>query len=357
MKTLGTGIKIAIGLSVGLMLGQGKADAADYSARRTLDAASRTSGLGRSSVELLSRAKGPGQDIVMKTILEKYRTSTGGVTTSGEYQIDQQATRTRISGSGWYLQVHGDGTMVRYRNIARLDAGARLGKPVVYRMTNDELEKRGRDFISRDLSGFIKLGQNETLVPFKTEYQVDGGQSASGGSATNLVVASTVVFSRTIDGLHVVGPGSKVAITFINDGTPVGFDFDWAPYARTGRKQEVLAVSKILERGKRFLPTGGTTKLQRFECGILDQGARRRDPSALLQSACYFHQMSTRVGDAARNRLNPADGLIRSAHADPIPAGLTVEPDLKWPQAMALCTSSTLCGKPTTGETPPNAAQ
>ena len=100
--------------------------------------------------------------------------------------------------------------------------------------------------------------------------------------------ANTVVFSRVINGVPVIGAGSKIAIIFANNGKPVGFDFDWARYEQTGEKQATLGITELNARAAKLSAVdlkSPYTKITRLECGYFDFGARRRDPFAPLQTA------------------------------------------------------------------------
>lgn len=52
----------------------------------------------------------------------------------------------------------------------------------------------------------------------------------------------TVIFSRVVNGVAVVGPGSKVAVLFDANHSIVGFDFDWPTYASAGRTQPIIGL-------------------------------------------------------------------------------------------------------------------
>jgi hypothetical protein len=345
----------------------GPASASPYPYRESLDRNSRASGLGRSEVPLLQRQPGRGARVVGEELFSRYRLSAGAINTGGDYTVEVSETQVRYNGArGWYLQVFKDGSGVRYRNSSYLDqVGSR---PASQRLSNEQLEALGREFIAKELATYAPLATNEQLVAFTSVHELEGGQDAFTGAVSRETVASSAVsFSRTVDGVGIVGPGSKIAVIFANDGTPVGFDFDWPTYAKTGETQRVLDVSSIHRRGTTVLPVNpfrsGST-VNRFECGYLDLGVRKKGTAAPLQAACFYHYAVKTVGDAARNRVDPTDGLDVAAYAEPVPAGATVVPDLRWPEAMVLCTGDSRCGvrpapmpepvtaPPPTGETP-----
>lgn len=61
----------------------------------------------------------------------------------------------------------------------------------------------------------------------------------SGHTEEEKVVSSIVVFGRRVDGVDIVGPGSKIALYVANDGMVFGFDGDWPRYERTAQRQDL----------------------------------------------------------------------------------------------------------------------
>ena len=123
---------------------------------------------------------------------------------------------------------------------------------------------------------------------------------------------STVVFTRLIDGVPVVGG-------------------------------EVLPVDRIRERGAGVLafdPNAKDVKVTRFECGLFDPGVRKRDAAALVQSACFVQAERRAIVDEKLNQLDPESGHLVTAFAQAIPAGALIERDDRWPEAAALLRST-----------------
>lgn len=333
------------------------ARAKDYPQRITADATSRRAGLGRTAVPLFERAAGPGAETVTSTVLSKFERSTGAINTRGTFERESATDHITLHTEDWTLQVATDGTRVSYRNVAQLDGAMATARPVEERLSQETLEALGRRFIGDSLREFITLGSSDEILPLYSEFQIIGG----GGVRENQaypepaeVVANTVVFTRTIDGVPVVGGGSKIAITFLNDGTAVAFDFDWPQYRKTGREQEVLPIEEIRARGSRVLILGlddSTVNVTRFECGLLDTGVRKRDAAALVQSACFVQADRRDIIDREAYRRDPASGHIITAIAQAIPAGLLIERDDRWPEAAALL-GSALPSEPAAEEAP-----
>jgi hypothetical protein len=335
---------IAAGCLLALVSLPGTARAKDYPQRSAFDAASRTAGLGATTLPLLERVAGPGADSVASSVLASFEASTNAVRTDGAFEKESDADHVTLHTADWTLQVSGDGTRVNYRNIARLDGALATARPLAERLDQDTLEALGRRFIGDSLRSYIEVAPNEQIVPLYTEFQVVGG----GGVRDDLpqgdqVVANTVVFTRVIDGVPVVGGGSKIALTFLNDGTAVAFDFDWPKYRKTDRRQEILPVDQIRRRGAEVLAfdlNARDVNVSRFECGLFDAGVRKRDAAALVQSACFVQAERRVIVDPAIHQLDAGSGHMVTAFAQAIPAGALIEPDNRWTEATALLHSA-----------------
>ena len=127
-------------------------------------------------------------------------------------------------------------------------------------MSNEALEASGRAFVERTLSRLIVLQQDERLVLAATSRRTEGGVAPGGERAYSAVVANRVVFSREIGGIPVVGAGSKVTVTFLNDGAVASFRYDWPMYTHTGRVQAMAAPIEVLHRLQRV--SGVRTKTE-----------------------------------------------------------------------------------------------
>lgn len=253
-----------------------------------------------------------------------------------------------LTGKQWSLDVTADGNGVEYQDAA---AGARahaLGKPVTQKMSADELEQKGRAFIASKLSSQIVLGANEELVAVRADYRFEGGQDAKTGETSEAVVANRIVFGRTLNGVPVVGNGSKVIVTFINDGSLESFRYDWPQYKAVA-SQNLVDAGEILSRVQKVIsarngvaaPTSGVvvpasegeaypvaltpnTKLQALECGYYDAGSFTRSAAQSVQPGCTYHVVS-----------QDSNGM-RAGYAGAVPAGAQFEPDAAWLETQIL---------------------
>ncbi len=318
--------------------------AADFAARIASQERSAAAGLGVDTLYLLKRQAGPGAEKTVADLQARFLGRLPGVYTSDRFQREVTPERTSlVSDDGWYLNVYGDGTSVRYRNDGYLEKVASLARPVGERFSQDELEKLGRAFIAAHLDGLVKLGKNEELVPYFTQFEVTGGGAADERSSLDpeQVHASTIVFNRVINGQPVLGGGSKIAVIFANDGEPVGFDYDWASYSRTRSTQKILPLEQIRLRGNAysaFKADDAEVRTLHFECGYVDLGARKRDPEAVVQGGCMLHASKKSVIDEKVHAEDPASGHVLDASLDFLPAGETVATDKVWALALRSAT-------------------
>ena len=89
-----------------------------------------------------------------------------------------------------------------------------------------------------------------------TSFRTESGVAVNGTHARSSVVAARVVFSREIRGVPVVGAGSKVTVTFLNDGAVESFRYDWPIYEQTSRTQQIVSSSEIVRRIQRVAAVG-----------------------------------------------------------------------------------------------------
>jgi hypothetical protein len=316
------------------------ATAANYPHRAALISQSNSSGVGRDTVTLLQRQAGPGVAAVGSKMVARWAKDLGPIATAGDFTTRQVGNDVHYLGkNGWRLLVRADGTSVDYQNDA-YRAAHRGGVPAASAPTLSQLSAWGRQFIATNLPDVITLAKNEALVEHRALFLVQGAASEDVSQPVNSeVTGAIVVFSRTVDGVDVIGNGSKVAISFGNDGVAYGFRYDWPTYTATNTQQQTLSVAQLRQRDSAFLAIasrsiGATSEVERyFECGYFDVGARHHDPSAPVQTGCFWQRVQHMVGDAALNKANPNDGLLTTATADVIPAGVNVLADKAWPQA------------------------
>ena len=294
--------------------------------RESLTARSLREGVGRDRVALLAPVAGPGRDAVARRLLAQVRGKEarfGRRLQLGRLKAGQSDKRiTSYAGKAGYLDVFADGSKLRVRG--NVDDARELHAAGPVRLEKGELETLGRRFVSEALRDLVPLGANETLTFLGVRHLVNSEGSVRDRTSTHRTVANIAIFGREVQGVPVVGSGSKVAVWFDNARQPVGFDVDWPVYRVTERHQAVLAPGELAERvAKTTIPyEGGVGTLSRFECGYVDLGATRRGTA--VQAGCAISWASTgRDGETV-------------AHVEFVPAGAQVVEEKRWPLAAAV---------------------
>jgi len=210
-----------------------------------------------------------------------------------------------------------------------MQKGHALAVPKAARMSTMELEARARSFIHTVLADHVVLGSGEELVAVATQYLTDDGAAVEGNTHSKhaqrlpQVIASRMVFGRTIDGVPVLGPSSWVSVSLSNDGTPTEFEYDWPTYARVGKGRNVVDLDAIVARGAGLAPVSldaPNVRIRSMDCGYYDSATA----GGMLEPACtldYSYQ-ATSGGS--------------SVHSTVIPAAAEVRVDPKWSETREL---------------------
>jgi hypothetical protein len=294
-----------------------------------------TQGFRDSALPVLHRASTVEQNKVGSALIEKL----------GLGKVEQSSKlddTLHLTGKQWALDVTADGAGVDYRNTAVEARAHALGKPLFGKMSAAELEQKGRAFIAAKLAPQIVLGAEEQLVALRADYRTEGGQDLTTGEITNAVVANRIVFGRTLHGVPVVGNGSKVILTFINDGSLESFRYDWPKY-QAAEMQNLIAAGQILSRVQKVIsgrkdvaaPTSSVTvpssegeaypveltpntNLQALECGYYDASSFATHATQLVQPGCTYRVIS-----------QDSEGM-RAGYAGAVPAGVRFQQDAAW---------------------------
>jgi hypothetical protein len=316
------------------------ARAADLPQTKAHQQLSVTQGFSEPTLSVLQRTSAADPGTVSFAVLEK-------LGPAGAYQATKVGTKLRITGAKWSLEVAGDGSAAEYQDLAVEAQAHSLGKPLSAEMSAAELEQRGRAFITSHLASEIVLGSDEELVALRADYRTEGGQDVATGEISQAVVANRIVFSRTIHGVPVVGNGSKVTLTFANDGSLESFRYDWPTY-QVASTQTVVDASEILSRVQKVVsarngvsaPTSrvvvpsnkpsaypveltSNTQLQALDCGYYDAGSRAPQTQS-VQPGCTYLAVS-----------KDSNGM-RAGYAGAIPAGTQFASDAAWLETQIL---------------------
>ena len=319
-------------LAVSAMISGSIAQADDLPQTKNRQRLAVTQGFGGAKWSVMSRTGSTNQNVVSNALIGKLRP---GANTQAA--VDRGILH--VSGDTWTLDVSADGSAAEYRDQDVASRMHALGRPASQQMSSAALEQAGRAYIAANLSSQITLGTDEELVALRADYRTDGGIDLNTGEATNVVVANRVVFGRMIGGIPVVGNGSKVILTFGNDGALESFHYDWPTY-QAGATQSVTDPSEMMTRvqkvlGARSGVTSATsrvalpnarssafplvvtpnTQLQSFECGYYDSGS---GSAQSIQPGCTYLAYS-----------QDANG-IRQGYAGAVPAGTQFTADPSW---------------------------
>jgi hypothetical protein len=246
-------------------------------------AQSRSTGIGRANALQVERLPGPGREQVMNLVVSRFSRRPLLSLPTPLPGSDSLMAR----GEGWFAEVRGTGEWIRFRDEAYIDGPLNKPIPMAQRPSGGALEARAREVLAKELSAFVQLGPNERLESWSVSRLVNSSVSASGEEASELV-ASRVLFTRVLDGVPVLGAGSKVSVIFANDGKLVGFDLDF-PQLKLGPAVKVVGMAEIQARTDILF--GRKTSLQSlgegdFECGYFDPGVAGLSTTTLISPGC-----------------------------------------------------------------------
>jgi len=303
------------------------AAAAAPSTFRQSVAAKASSALHGKTLATFVRVAPEGSERVLNKLSARFEAKAGAVSTADAAGLANTDGRLGLRGKGWVLEVENQGETFRYRNTAELEGGAR-GPELNARMKDTEATARAASFVNSNLSDLVTLASGETLEPWYVSYGIStaGRAAADAGEPEQRVQAIKVVFTRAIDGIPVVGNGSKVTVFMKHDGTPVGFEANWSRFERTSKKQTSVARGSAEARIASFaharLGVGQETSNDKVECGYYDPG--QLAAGGALQLACV-HSYTISL---------PESGLVpKTAWIDAVPVGAEVTADARWPES------------------------
>jgi hypothetical protein len=307
----------------------------------SLSTRSLTNGFQRSTLVVLTPDPAPGKQVVAQRLLSKLNGNLGSRLVATNFRVSQSDNRLVFYvGENSYLDVYADGTKFRFRGD--IDNAKRMARTPTGKLSNTELESLGRAFITKNLSDFVKRGRNDSITFLGTRYLHDGGTDLN-GTTTDEVIANIAIFGREVNGVPVVGSGSKIAVWFTNDRQPAAFDVDWPSYRGTGLTQRILSKEQLQTRIQAAnIPLKGSSnaKLSRYECGYVDLGATKR--GNVIQAGCSLSY----VGHSGTE--NNTGESLTWARTEFVPAGSRVLGDSRWPLAQLIAKQGEL-KQPTTG--------
>ncbi len=318
----------------------GTASAEDLPQTKARQQQSVRQGFASSELAVLQRTGAVDQNKVGSALIAKLQPGSG-------HQSSTLAGKLHLACSQFSLEVAADGSAADYEDRAVAAKAHSLGKPVSDKMSAAELEQRGRGFIASKLASQIVLGADEELVALRADYRTEGGKDMATGEISQAVTGNRIVFGRTLHGIPVVGNGSKVIVTFTNDGSVESFRYDWPTY-QAGARQQVVDAGQILSRVQKALsvrngvaaatsnvpvPNGDgeayplaltpNTQLQALDCGYYDPGSFAGHVQS-VQPGCSYLAVS-----------QDPNGM-RAGYAGAVPAGTQFAADKGWLESQIL---------------------
>ena len=335
MKNKNLSFAVSAVLMASAMIASSTARAEELPQTKAHQQFSVTQGFRDSALPVLHRAGTVEQNKVGSALIAKLGLGSA-------QQSSKRGDTLHLTGKQWSLDVTADGAGVDYNDAAVEARAHSLGKPLSQEMSAAEVEQKGRAFIADKLASQIVLGADEQLVAVRADYRTEGGQDLATGEISHAVVANRIVFGRTLHGVPVVGNGSKVIITFINDGSLESFRYDWPKY-QAADSQILVDAGEILSRVQKVIsarsdvvaPTSGVTvpsgegeaypveltpnaQLLALECGYYDAGSFAGHAAQSVQPGCTYRVIS-----------QDSNGM-QAGYAGAVPAGRQFESDAAW---------------------------
>jgi hypothetical protein len=330
----------------GIALAASAAGAEDSAYRHAQTADSLAAALDGRSVALL-KAKGPkgGWKKRLLAVVEFLPGAMGETRfeSLGTLAVTMRDSNSVIaeSANGAYLEIDRDASSFRFH------VGPTAAREVASseQMSLSDIEMHGRAALNGGLYGLVIDGADtmttdeidnttkswsDRVVFLGSRYVIEDVGNIESGGVEETVLANIAIFGREIDGVPVVGPGSKAALFLGSGGELIGFDIDWPVYKLLRKAQATVSIdavaSRFAEVAERPVPLPGTNveeavALARFECGYVDLGARKRKGQK-IQAGC-----------AAQVEGRSADGTFRVAYSEFMPIGDPVQRDRNWPAA------------------------
>lgn len=283
------------------LISSGVAEAKDFANRTELREKSSREGVGKETSLVLKRIEARGEQQTLSLALSTLEKS-GIVSNSRVHRTETGHRKTTYIGDNWHVSVYGEGDKLKFRK-GRMSASPKenderraLRVAVADRKKNQELEVLGRRIVDGLISNIVDFSKNDEIVPIYTLHLVEGSKSKDGVSSETYVSGSTIVFGRRIDGVSVVGAGSKIAVMFDNNGNLEGFDVQWSKFEPSFNQIENLSGSMQRERINALLSKNkGKVEIESVECGYVDFGFMRRiKVSDHMQTGC---QVTYQIGE------------------------------------------------------------
>jgi hypothetical protein len=235
--------------------------------------------------------------------------------------------------AGWHLFVSNTA------NAASLtqSSGSYVCIPAARAKDDKEMKTRAMAFIKKELAPAVSVSTGEEIVFDGATHTIRRAASALQSLVSEEDCGVSVRFGRKVDGVYVVGPGSKIRVDFDPNGNATGFAYDWPRLVPTDIEQKPLSPASLRRRAKEsvFDVDNPANEVHRMECGLFDPGHKRRSPGGLIQSGCAYFVKNTVPGANG--------GQAQSASIYVVPAAETPSKDNSWKELTKVCARGNTC--------------
>ncbi len=301
-----------------LMLVALSAAARDLPYQTTVAAQSATAGVMQKGQKILNRLPGPGLNVAFERALGQVLQLPAVRMLGGAYDLVQRGSVSLAKSPTWSLEVRGDGDWIRFRHSTYITSPQNPPRQLSMAMSDADVESVARKIVTTDLAPLVTLAAGETLQPWSAANFISVVGEVKTGKVDRAIYSTRIVLTRVINGVPVLGAGSKVAVEVANDGTLVGFDIDWSQLVASTTTTSLLNVEGIRQRAQQlsFSSLGSTPLEVGFECGYYDTGAWFGRSSQIQPGCIVVYEESS------------------SLHRQiAVPAGYTVIQDATWAES------------------------
>ncbi|MCG5051425.1 MAG: hypothetical protein KA712_00545 [Myxococcales bacterium] len=237
-------------------------------------------------------------------------------------QQKREKSATRVEGERSYMQIFGDGSAGEYYSAKDSTPVPSSQKP-----SDETVTSLATAFLNKSLVPTLEIGIDE-IFPLKVRHQKAISGRRDGTSTKVSYVSSEVTFARRIDGVQVIGPGSKIAVEIRSDGSVKAFRYDWAPVTLIETTDVPVKPENVLSRLATIRGKDPVGSVERFECGYLDGGSSTESKGNALQPACLI-----------QTKFVGSDGSV-VAREDYVPAAERFVADPSWVESTTLAGSA-----------------
>ncbi len=115
-------------------------------------------------------------------------------------------------------------------------------------ISNDRASAIALELVTQKLATVFPLGSGETIVPIQIAQTVQTATERKTNKSSSSVVGTEVLLTRAIDGVPVLGPGSKIHVSIAPDESVTRYTYDWPVYQLGQIPYEAESLDRIRSR-------------------------------------------------------------------------------------------------------------